>query len=205
MSENRLPEMIDYFRKMNGLTMGELGEKLNKSHAAVSYWIRGERSPSFEDLETMIKLFNTDFNTIMYGLNYTQTNVYHHYDKHWIRFPLTYNELMKEPLKSIQLPGFFVSDEYKGQPLVFMRVFSDSLNKIIPKNALIGIFNCSVQELQRNDLVVFNENDDFALKQFIPDNILRPASYDDSFTDFVIDRGDFDIIGKVVVSITNYK
>lgn len=59
--------MIDYFRKENGWTMKEFGEKLGKSESAISKWIKGVRSPMVEDFDKMVNLFNTDPDTLMYG------------------------------------------------------------------------------------------------------------------------------------------
>ena len=59
--------MIDYFRKENGWTMKEFGEKLGKSESAISKCIKGVRSPMVEDFDKMVNLFNTDPDTLMYG------------------------------------------------------------------------------------------------------------------------------------------
>ncbi|MFK4968349.1 S24 family peptidase [Lactococcus garvieae] len=67
MKKIRLPEMIDYFRKENGWTMKEFGEKLNKSESAISKWIKGVRSPMVEDFDKMVNLFNTEPDILMYG------------------------------------------------------------------------------------------------------------------------------------------
>lgn len=67
MKKIRLPEMIDYFRKENGWTMKEFGEKIGKSESAISKWIKGVRSPMVEDFDKMVNLFNTDPDTLMYG------------------------------------------------------------------------------------------------------------------------------------------
>ena len=67
MKKIRLPEMIDYFRKQNGWTMKEFGEKMNKSESAISKWIKGVRSPMVDDFDKMVTLFETDPDTLMYG------------------------------------------------------------------------------------------------------------------------------------------
>lgn len=67
--------MIDYFRKENGWTMKEFGEKLNKSESAISKWIKGVRSPMVEDFDKMVKLFNTDPNILMYGVSEASTTL----------------------------------------------------------------------------------------------------------------------------------
>ncbi|MEY8537769.1 S24 family peptidase [Lactococcus muris] len=75
MRKIRLPEMIDYFRKENGWTMKEFGEKLNKSESAISKWIKGVRSPMVEDFDKMVKLFNTDPDILMYGVSEASTTL----------------------------------------------------------------------------------------------------------------------------------
>lgn len=67
MKKIRLPEMIDTFRKQNGWTMKEFGEKMNKSESAISKWIKGVRSPMVDDFDKMVTLFDTDPDTLMYG------------------------------------------------------------------------------------------------------------------------------------------
>ena len=67
--------MIDYFRKENGWTMKEFGEKLGKSESAISKWIKGVRSPMVEDFDKMVNLFNTDPDTLMYGASGLSTTL----------------------------------------------------------------------------------------------------------------------------------
>lgn len=67
--------MIDSFRKENGWTMKEFGEKLGKSESAISKWIKGVRSPMVEDFDKMVNLFNTDPDTLMYGASELSTTL----------------------------------------------------------------------------------------------------------------------------------
>ena len=67
--------MIDYFRKENGWTMKEFGEKLGKSESAISKWIKGVRSPMVEDFDKMVNLFNTDPDTLMYAASDLSTTL----------------------------------------------------------------------------------------------------------------------------------
>lgn len=64
----KLPEMIDYFRKQNDLTLEELGEKLGKTKSAMSRWIGGDRSPMVTDLVRLSEIFNTDITTLVFGI-----------------------------------------------------------------------------------------------------------------------------------------
>lgn len=62
-----LPQMIDYYRKQNNLTMEQLGDKLGKTKSAISRWISGNRSPMVDDLERLSTLFGVDVKNLMYG------------------------------------------------------------------------------------------------------------------------------------------
>lgn len=62
-----LPQMIDYYRKQNNLTMKDLGKLLDKSESAISRWIKGERSPMVDDLDKLAKIFDTSVETLMFG------------------------------------------------------------------------------------------------------------------------------------------
>ncbi|EAD5424326.1 helix-turn-helix transcriptional regulator [Listeria monocytogenes] len=65
--KNILGDMINFFRKKNNLTLKELGKKVGKTDATVSRWITGERSPIIEDVYKLVEIFDTDFDTLMYG------------------------------------------------------------------------------------------------------------------------------------------
>lgn len=70
-----LPQMIDYYRKQNNMTMAELGSKLGKTTSAISRWISGSRSPMVDDLERLSDLFNVDIKTLMYGADDDYANM----------------------------------------------------------------------------------------------------------------------------------
>jgi len=70
-----LPQMIDYYRKQNNMTMAELGSKLGKTTSAISRWVSGSRSPMVDDLERLSNLFNVDIKTLMYGADDDYANM----------------------------------------------------------------------------------------------------------------------------------
>jgi transcriptional regulator with XRE-family HTH domain len=69
MNNIHLGEMINYYRKQNGWTMKQLGEKMNKTESAISLWISGKRSPMVDDLDKLSKLFDVSPETLMFGNN----------------------------------------------------------------------------------------------------------------------------------------
>lgn len=62
-------KMLDYYRQENQMTMEELGKKMGKTKSAVSRWISGENYPKIDDIEKLAALFNTDVETLVFGLN----------------------------------------------------------------------------------------------------------------------------------------
>ncbi|QQC57532.1 helix-turn-helix domain-containing protein [Lactococcus garvieae] len=67
MNDIHLGEMINYYRKQNGWTMKELGEKMGKTESAISLWISNKRSPMVDDLDKLSKLFNVSPEVLMFG------------------------------------------------------------------------------------------------------------------------------------------
>lgn len=57
-------DMLKYFRKREGLTQGELAQKLGVSTSRISMYETGEREPDFETEEKIADFFNTDLNTL---------------------------------------------------------------------------------------------------------------------------------------------
>lgn len=76
MNEIHLGEMINYYRKQNGWTMKQLGEKMGKTESAVSLWISNKRSPMVDDLDKLSKLFNVSPEILMFGNNKAETTQY---------------------------------------------------------------------------------------------------------------------------------
>lgn len=76
MNEIHLGEMINYYRKQNGWTMKQLGEKMGKTESAVSLWISNKRSPMVDDLDKLSKLFNVSPEILMFGNNNAETTQY---------------------------------------------------------------------------------------------------------------------------------
>lgn len=57
-------EMLQYLRKSNNVSQGELARVLGVSRSSVSMYELGEREPGFETLEAIADYFNVDMNTL---------------------------------------------------------------------------------------------------------------------------------------------
>lgn len=61
-----MPEKLKYFRKASGLTIKEVGNKLNKTTAAVSLWEKGKALPDINILLQLCELYGvSDFNLFL--------------------------------------------------------------------------------------------------------------------------------------------
>ncbi|MEY8514218.1 XRE family transcriptional regulator [Lactococcus taiwanensis] len=61
------PTMVNYYRKLNNLTMEELAEKVNKSKSTISKWESGQRSPKIYEIEEIAQLFDVEPRIMMFG------------------------------------------------------------------------------------------------------------------------------------------
>lgn len=73
--KNILPQMINFYRKQNNLTMKELGNKLGKAESTISLWISGKRSPMIEDLENLSNIFNVSIEDLTFGKRPSDTDL----------------------------------------------------------------------------------------------------------------------------------
>lgn len=62
-----ISEMIKKYMQLNNFTMKELGEKLGKSEATVSYWIKGRNNPKIGDIQKMADMFGLTTEQMLYG------------------------------------------------------------------------------------------------------------------------------------------
>ncbi|MDG4965821.1 helix-turn-helix domain-containing protein [Lactococcus lactis] len=68
------PSMVNYYRKLNNLTMEELANKVNKTKSTISKWESGQRSPKIYEIEEIAKLFGVDPHIMMFGFDYKETD-----------------------------------------------------------------------------------------------------------------------------------
>lgn len=75
MGKNRIVfgKNVDRYRKNMGISMEELGRRLNKDKSTISRWVKGERFPKIEEAEEIADFFNVSFETLIYGDQNTQT------------------------------------------------------------------------------------------------------------------------------------
>ena len=123
--------------------------------------------------------------------------------------PLTVDTVADYECETIALPDNVMGKWARNKDVFFLKVNGDSMNKIFPNDALIGVKMISLSELNDKDIVVFNYDNEYSVKRFMKNEranklIFRPESNDETFTDIVIEEEQKDlvqIVGKVVVYI----
>ena len=137
----KLGTMIDHFRKARGMTMDELGERLDKTTSTVSRWINGSRSPKVEDLIRLTDLFNTDVNTMLYGDDaLVQYGKYKYYADDLLSLNIEhFFNLKDDHFLMVPLPDFLFNGKPKSDHLIFTRLHDNSMDRVISPKSIIGI------------------------------------------------------------------
>lgn len=109
--------------------------------------------------------------------------------------------------EKITLPDS-VMGKWAGRKDIFiMRVNGDSMNRIMPHNSLIAVKEVEISQLKNDDIVVYSDGHDYAVKRFYMHDdelIFRPDSEDLSFSETRININNAENIkihGKVVLYI----
>ena len=132
MSNIKLGSMINHYRKINGWTMKELGEKMDKTESAISLWISEKRSPMVEDLEKLSNLFNVSPEILMFGETQTET------------------------VKKISSISNKLKDERQENVLYFTKQQLEEQNKEIEKQKIITLENKNSSDVD-DDGIDWNE------------------------------------------------
>src|SRR5690625_3359598 len=109
--------------------------------------------------------------------------------------------------EQIKIPDSLMGKWAGDNSIYITRVNGESMNRIIPHNSLIAIKPVSLENLKNGDIVVYNYDNEYAVKRFYDHGdkiVLRPDSDDMSFTDQIIPKEsdiDLKIKGKVVLYI----
>ena len=207
--ETKIGKMIDRYRKRDGLTLEELGKRLDKSPSAVSRWISGDRSPMVDDLIRLTELFDTDIESLLYGE--TVTN-------HMRSYPFCDGTTIHVADDSTPLDHITLSDSVMGQHagsshITIVRTHTDSMDELIPTGSLIATRETTFNELNDGDIVIYLYDGSLRMNEIHNDTangrfILRPRSTNGFHADHTItyeDAANIQFIGKVVMSVVHFE
>ena len=205
-------EIIKELREAYGMSKQRLAELLDlKSYTTISKWESGDNHPRGREIKMLCNLFNVSADYLL-GLEDEKIVPMYKY-KH---LPVTISAgvplsemILEKECETIVLPDVIMGKWARHKDIFFIRVNGDSMDKVFPHGALIGVKMISLSELNDKDIVVFNYDNEFSVKRFVKTKdgnrlIFRPESNDETFADIVIEEEQKDlvqIIGKVVVQV----
>lgn len=74
-------QMINYYRKLNNMSMEEFGNKIGKTKSTISKWESSNRYPKIEEVETIADLFGVSVETLLFGANTNKDELVEIYNK----------------------------------------------------------------------------------------------------------------------------
>lgn len=210
---------IRYYRKLNGMTQKELGEKIGVKHNTISSYENGTNEPEQDILFSIARTFEISIDDLFPSIDDEKTNVsvINEDENEYLYFPtkisagvpLEVDDLTKKDIEKIMVPDEVMGKWSQSKDIFMVRVNGESMNKVIPHNSLIAVKPVELHELKNNDIVIFSDNGDYSIKRFFHDQnnervIFRPDSTDDNFYDYIVSyevAKNLKIHGKVVLYI----
>lgn len=205
--------IIKELREAFGMSKQRLAELVGaKSYTTITKWESDENHPRGKEIKILCNLFNVSAD---YLLGLKEENVPLSFTYRFFPapisagIPITVDAIGEHECSLINLPDEVMGKWARRNDVFFAKANGDSMNKIFPDGALLGVKTVSLHELNDNDIVVFNYDNEYSVKRLKRDSksnkiIFRPESLDETFTDIVIEeeqRQLVRIIGKVVVYV----
>lgn len=205
--------IIKELREAFGMSKQRLAELVGaKSYTTITKWESDENHPRGKEIKMLCNIFNISAD---YLLGLKEENEPLSFTYRFIPAPISAGApMMVDALEECDCSIINLPDEIMGRwarrnDVFFVKANGDSMNKIFPDGALLGVKTISLHELNDNDIVVFNYDNEYSVKRLKCGSksnkiIFRPESLDETFTDIVIEeeqRESLQIIGKVVVYV----
>src|SRR5699024_9197683 len=218
MDENKLSiyigSKIKELRKKKKITQNELGKKIGVKNNTISAYERGAISTDQDILFRLADALNVsinDFfpNTTNNVIQFPASSKYPIYPSVSAGVPVGIDGVTEIESETISIPDYLLGKWAGNRDIYFTRTNGESMNKIMPHDTLIAVKQVELHELKDNDIVVYRNHGEYAVKRFYKDGdrlIFKPDSTDNRFADDVInvnDADDLTISGKVVTYIVN--
>ena len=203
-------EMVEYYMRLNNLTMKELGLKVGRGESTVSMWISNKSTPPMGIVQKLADYFGVSTDTMIYGFdeNSSAIEIPIKFDDY---FPLHYSTnlsagTLEELLDSEPDAIVYVPIKYQmiKKKLHAFKVNGTSMNNIIADNSIVVAEDIqSVLNLKDGQIVVAWVNGLATVKRlYVNGNqiTLMPDSSDKSHQPIMIntDIDTVSIIGRVI-------
>lgn len=203
-------EMVEYYMRLNNLTMKELGSKVGRGESTVSMWISNKSTPPMGIVQKLADYFGVSTDTMIYGFDEKSSaiEIPIKFDDY---FPLHYSTnlsagTLEELLDSEPDAIVYVPIKYQmiKKRLHAFKVNGTSMNNIIADNSIVVAEDIqSVLNLKDGQIVVAWVNGLATVKRlYVNGNqiTLMPDSSDKSHQPIMIntDIDTVSIIGRVI-------
>ncbi|WP_127588911.1 LexA family protein [Paenibacillus koleovorans] len=200
-------------RKLLGMSVDTLAEKLNKNRATVYRYESDDiDNMPISILEPLAKALKVSPGYLMGWVDesedLTSTTSYPYYPVSISAgLPSHVEHLHLEDVQKIEIPDCMMGKWASNDDIYITRINGDSMNKTIPHGSLIVVKQVELSNLKNGDIVVYSDRNEFSVKRFFNDSeneriIFRPDSQISSFADHVLpyrEAGDIQIHGKVIL------
>lgn len=203
-SEN-IQKLIDEYN----LTHARLAKIADVSVSTVGKWVLKKATPRMGAVQKISDHFNIPKAYIL-----KEEEIYYPKERHYPLYPpisaglpIEVDGITDNDVERISIPDMLMGKWAGNSEIYFTRTNGDSMNRIIPHDSLIAVKPVELHELKDNDIVVYRNHGEYAVKRFEKHDdklVFRPDSTDTSFTDDVVyneNADDLRIKGKVVLWI----
>lgn len=199
-------------RKQLKLSVDYIAEKLNVDRSTI-YRYESSEIEKFpvQVIEPISEILNVSPSYLM-GWTDTKENLvvkseYPIFPAISAGLPIEIDGVLEDNIEKISIPDVLMGKWAGHSEIYITRTNGDSMNRIIPHGSLIAVKPIELHELKDNDIVVYRNGSEYAVKRFENHGeklVFRPDSNNSSFTDDVVhldNADDLRIKGKVVMWI----
>ena len=206
---------IDRLKKLmeeSKITQTELSKKTGIPQSSLSDWLREKYLPKQDKVDLLARALGVTPAYLMGWKDDSKLEIIGKVDVSSNYPYIPFSVAAGSPIEiegitnmaSITIPDYLLGKYANNSNVIIMKVSGESMNRIIPNDALIGVLtSIDYENLKNGDLVVFENNYEYSVKRYFDAGdklIFRPDSTDPSFTDIVVNKDENTrIVGKVIM------
>lgn len=199
-------------RKELGFSADYVAKQLGKNRATVYRYESDEiENMAVDVVKDLAKVLKTSPAYLMgwsdSAENLSASNRYMYFDTAVSAgLPNNIEALTEKEVDTITIPDIIMGKWAGDRSIFITKINGDSMNNVMEDGSLIAVKPVSTSQLKDGDIVVYQYDNEYAVKRFYRRNgeiLFKPDSKDPTFTDLVIDYVNNDvevsIKGKVVL------
>lgn len=205
-------QRIKQRRKELGFSADYVAKQLGKNRATIYRYESDEiENMAVDVVKDLAKVLKTSPAYLMGWSDSTEnlsaSNEYMYFDTAVSAgLPNNIEALTEKEVDKITIPDIIMGKWAGDRSIFITRINGDSMNNVMEDGSLIAVKPVNTSQLKDGDIVVYQYDNEYAVKRFYRRNgeiLFKPDSKDPTFTDLVIDYVNNDvevsIKGKVVL------